>query len=79
MRDFEQQTISEIISSLILESESDSFAVRVYMKVGQVILTLKEIIFKKKELSFTKVKSDCVEVLKWIYLLAIFAKHVERN
>lgn len=46
---FEQQIISEIISSLILESEGDCFAVRVFMKVGQMILTLEEIILKKKK------------------------------
>lgn len=44
MRYFEQQIISEIISSLILESEGDCFAVSVVMKVGQMILTLEEII-----------------------------------
>lgn len=50
MKDFGQQIISEIIFSLILESEDDSFAVRVRMKVGQMILTLKEIVFKKGDI-----------------------------
>lgn len=47
MRVFGQQITSEIISSLILESEGDSFAVRMCMKVGWLILTLKEIVLKK--------------------------------
>lgn len=50
MKDFGQQIISEIIFSLILESEDDSFAVRVCMKVGQMILTLKEIVLKKGDI-----------------------------
>lgn len=75
---FEQQIISEIISSLNLESEAECFAVRVFMKIGQMILTLEEIRYKK-DIYFIKIKSDCAGVLKWIYLLAIFAKHMDRN
>lgn len=65
MRDFELQIISEIISSLILESEGDrpfcSQSVHESWPDGPHIRGND---IKKKEISFTKIKSDCAEVLE---------------